>query len=251
MRIRPATHSDLTDLLNLYHHLHPDDAPPPPRDQLLATFNTILADPHHHLLVGELHNQLITSCTLILIPTSPAAHAPTASSKTSSPTPTTAAAATPPPSSSTPSNSPGETAPTKSCSSPVPKTPPPTASTKTQASNPTSKPASSPSLLTTTSNERDHQQAHLPPYSPVVLFATDVTCTLLGQPSDYWAGQYDLNLEANAIARYLLALSPFAFLAAAAVYALLFCYVIHRLPTFLAWWLSFALVFAHFGGARS
>ena len=85
----------------------------------------------------------------------------------------------------------------------------------------------------------------------LVPFALDILLTSLGQPAGYWAGRYDMVIEANPVAAALLAVHPGLFLGGAAVYAALFAGAIYRCPRPVAWWLSVALLLAHAGGARS
>jgi hypothetical protein len=54
---------------------------------------------------------------------------------------------------------------------------------------------------------------------PLVAFAADGTATALGQPPEYWAGQYDWVDEGNPLARWLLAVSPWLAAGAGLVYA--------------------------------
>ena len=65
--IRPVALHELDQLLALYQHLHPTDAPLPARDELDALWRRILADPQLHYLVAEVDGQLVASCTLAVI----------------------------------------------------------------------------------------------------------------------------------------------------------------------------------------
>ena len=66
--IRQIRPDELHALLDLYRDLHDHDAPPPPESQLAATWQTICKDENLIYLVAELHNQLVSSCTLAIIP---------------------------------------------------------------------------------------------------------------------------------------------------------------------------------------
>jgi hypothetical protein len=70
---------------------------------------------------------------------------------------------------------------------------------------------------------------------PLVAYSADVTATLLGQPVEYWDGNYNRPLEANPIGWWLLSISPWAALVAAALWAIAFTLVVRywrfRVPT--------------------
>lgn len=67
MEIKEAARKDLAALLALYTHLH-DEPPPPPGPALDAVWEDILTDPHHHLLMGWLGGELISSCVMVVVP---------------------------------------------------------------------------------------------------------------------------------------------------------------------------------------
>jgi GNAT superfamily N-acetyltransferase len=58
----------LDALLALYKHLHRKDAPLPKRPALDALWTSIMADPRLFYFVGELDGEIISSCTLAIIP---------------------------------------------------------------------------------------------------------------------------------------------------------------------------------------
>lgn len=68
MLIREAVREDLPALLELYTHLNPEEAPPPPGPGLNAVWERILEDKNQHLLVGEEAGVLISSCVLVVVP---------------------------------------------------------------------------------------------------------------------------------------------------------------------------------------
>jgi GNAT superfamily N-acetyltransferase len=65
--IRAALPSDLEGLLNLYPHLNPSDEPIS-RDLATARLGAINQIPGSTVLLGLLHDELVASCTLIVIP---------------------------------------------------------------------------------------------------------------------------------------------------------------------------------------
>lgn len=67
VRIREMIGEDLLPLLELYTHLH-EEGIPAMDDQLEAMWAQILADPNHHILVGEEDGVLVSSCVLAVIP---------------------------------------------------------------------------------------------------------------------------------------------------------------------------------------
>jgi len=66
--IRNARLDELTALLDLYQHLHVDDAPLPERSTLQQAWEDILGDPKVHCLVADLNGELVASCVLVLVP---------------------------------------------------------------------------------------------------------------------------------------------------------------------------------------
>jgi GNAT superfamily N-acetyltransferase len=65
--VRTATSSDLPQLLELYHHLNPDDVPASITDAR-AIFAQFASQPGNIIFVGFIGDALVTSCTLITIP---------------------------------------------------------------------------------------------------------------------------------------------------------------------------------------
>lgn len=62
-------HSDeLSSLFALYQHLNSDEPPLPAEDILNQVWDDFLTDPKIFCMVGSINGQLVTSCTLIIIP---------------------------------------------------------------------------------------------------------------------------------------------------------------------------------------
>lgn len=67
MEIREIRIEELSQLLELYHHLHKDGwLDPGPQAQ--ALWETIGKMPGYHILVAEEEGRLLSSCTLLLVP---------------------------------------------------------------------------------------------------------------------------------------------------------------------------------------
>ena len=65
--IREARPEDLPALLELYLHLH-EDAVPQDSPQLAKTWQAILADENHHLLVYQDQGRPVSSCVCVVVP---------------------------------------------------------------------------------------------------------------------------------------------------------------------------------------
>ena len=65
--IREANSNDINGLLELYLHLH-EVSLPNIDDKLLNTWNKILANDDYHIIVCEEDNEIVSSCTCIIIP---------------------------------------------------------------------------------------------------------------------------------------------------------------------------------------
>lgn len=65
--IREAKREDLGALLELYLFLH-EDCIPEMNSHLEETWEQILNDPNHHLIVNEVDGQIISSCVCVIIP---------------------------------------------------------------------------------------------------------------------------------------------------------------------------------------
>lgn len=65
--VREAGREDLKALLELYLDLHEDSIPE--QDQHLQdTWNQIVSDPDHHLIVNEVDGRIVSSCVCVIIP---------------------------------------------------------------------------------------------------------------------------------------------------------------------------------------
>lgn len=65
--IREARKEDLNELLKLYLFLH-EDGVPEFNNSLEKTWNQIIDDPNHHLIVNEKDGQIVSSCVCVVIP---------------------------------------------------------------------------------------------------------------------------------------------------------------------------------------
>lgn len=65
--IREAKKEDLKELLELYLDLH-EESIPEPSDCLSGTWEQILDDQNHHLIVNEINGKIVSSCVCVIIP---------------------------------------------------------------------------------------------------------------------------------------------------------------------------------------
>ena len=65
--VREAVKEDLYALLDLYLFLH-EDSIPEHDNHLEKTWEQILEDPNHHLIVNEIDGQIVSSCVCLIIP---------------------------------------------------------------------------------------------------------------------------------------------------------------------------------------
>ena len=65
--VREARKEDLDALLKLYLFLH-EDSIPEQNAHLEKTWDQIIEDPNHHLLVNEIDGQIVSSCVCVIIP---------------------------------------------------------------------------------------------------------------------------------------------------------------------------------------
>ena len=79
----------------------------------------------------------------------------------------------------------------------------------------------------------------------LVLYSCDVSITLASQGPAFWAGAYDTVEEGNPLARVLLLLGPWTFVAAALAWAVLFLTVMLVGRRSWGLLLSFGLTFSH------
>ncbi|WP_242054835.1 hypothetical protein [Nostoc flagelliforme] len=62
--VRLITRDKLPQLLALYHHLNPIDAPLPADDVLQSIWDAILHDPRLYYIVADIANHLVATCNL-------------------------------------------------------------------------------------------------------------------------------------------------------------------------------------------
>ncbi|MBR4224517.1 MAG: GNAT family N-acetyltransferase [Oscillospiraceae bacterium] len=65
--VREATRDDLDALLELYLFLH-EDSIPEHSDHLRETWDKIIDDKDHHLIVNEVDGRIVSSCVCVIIP---------------------------------------------------------------------------------------------------------------------------------------------------------------------------------------
>ena len=65
--LREASADDLNALLELYLHLH-EDAVPAIDEHLKSTWDQIIGDPNHHIIVNEIDGKIVSSCVCVIIP---------------------------------------------------------------------------------------------------------------------------------------------------------------------------------------
>ena len=65
--IREAKYEDLKDILELYLHLH-ESSVPEENELLKSTWNEIINDKNHHLIVCEKDGKIVSSCVCVVIP---------------------------------------------------------------------------------------------------------------------------------------------------------------------------------------
>lgn len=86
---------------------------------------------------------------------------------------------------------------------------------------------------------------------PFALCMLDQGITLLGQRSEYWAGDYSVANEGNPWFLWLLRQHPLAFEAGIAAWVSVFCVVILTLPRRAAMTISIAIVLGHTWGTAT
>lgn len=65
--VREAMKNDLEEVLHLYLNLH-EKSVPERSEHLIATWNQIVEDENHHLIVNIIDNKVISSCVCVIIP---------------------------------------------------------------------------------------------------------------------------------------------------------------------------------------
>lgn len=66
--VRRIHKNELTNLLELYQHLHPDDTPLELTGEVEQLWDAILEDPKLNYFVAEMNGQIVSSCTLAVVP---------------------------------------------------------------------------------------------------------------------------------------------------------------------------------------
>lgn len=65
--VREARKEDLKELLELYLYLH-EESVPEPSAHLSHTWEQIIQDENHHLIVNETDRHIVSSCVCVIIP---------------------------------------------------------------------------------------------------------------------------------------------------------------------------------------
>ncbi|MGN0484501.1 MAG: GNAT family N-acetyltransferase [Lachnospiraceae bacterium] len=65
--VREAKRSDLKEILQLYLFLH-ETSVPEDSDDLRKTWDAILNDENHHLIICEVDGKIVASCVCVIIP---------------------------------------------------------------------------------------------------------------------------------------------------------------------------------------
>nr|MBQ8252859.1 GNAT family N-acetyltransferase [Lachnospiraceae bacterium] len=65
--VREANENDLDELLHLYLYLHEKDIPEYTQ-YLQNTWNSIIKDENHHLILNEVDGKIVSSCVCVIIP---------------------------------------------------------------------------------------------------------------------------------------------------------------------------------------
>ena len=64
---REVKENELQELLELYLHLHEESVPEMSK-HLKDTWNTIVQDKNHHIIVKEVDGRIVSSCVCVIIP---------------------------------------------------------------------------------------------------------------------------------------------------------------------------------------
>ena len=65
--VREAKQEDLKEILELYLYLH-EKSVPELSEYLMSTWDQIIQDENHHLIVNEVDGKIISSCVCVIIP---------------------------------------------------------------------------------------------------------------------------------------------------------------------------------------
>lgn len=67
MKVREIKENELSELLDLYTHLH-ESGVPEDSEHLQRTWEMICNDENHHIIVCEVDGRLVSSCVCVIIP---------------------------------------------------------------------------------------------------------------------------------------------------------------------------------------
>ena len=67
MIVREANTNDLNEILQLYLYLH-EESIPDDTEHLRNTWENIINDANHHLIVCEIDGKIVASCVCVIIP---------------------------------------------------------------------------------------------------------------------------------------------------------------------------------------
>ncbi|MBQ1992204.1 MAG: GNAT family N-acetyltransferase [Clostridia bacterium] len=65
--VREINRNELAELLELYLHLHENQIPEM-TEHLQSTWDTIIKDKNHHIIVKEIDGKMVSSCVCVIIP---------------------------------------------------------------------------------------------------------------------------------------------------------------------------------------
>lgn len=65
--VREAKHEDMKEILELYLYLH-EKSVPELSEHLMSTWDQIIQDGNHHLIVNEVDGKIVSSCVCVIIP---------------------------------------------------------------------------------------------------------------------------------------------------------------------------------------
>ena len=65
--VREVNENEITQLLELYLHLH-EETIPEMTEHLKNTWDTIMKDKNHHIIVNEIDGKIVSSCVCVIIP---------------------------------------------------------------------------------------------------------------------------------------------------------------------------------------
>ena len=65
--VREAKHEDMKEVLELYLYLH-EKSVPELSEHLTSTWDQVIQDENHHLIVNEVDGKIVSSCVCVIIP---------------------------------------------------------------------------------------------------------------------------------------------------------------------------------------